>query len=118
MRDTRLATGTRKLIKRWMYAQLSILDGVMILLGKKNPKLSFTVLGDPNSLYINFEIKQSALDTFTELSDLPEELATYKGFIDNRPMMLDYLSQFDDGLPTSAGVFPDFETEPALQKPT
>ena len=49
MRDTRLATGTRKLIKRWMYAQLSILDGVMILLGKKNPKLSFTVLGDPNS---------------------------------------------------------------------
>jgi hypothetical protein len=48
--------------------------------------------------------------------DLPEELATYKGFIANRPMMLDYLSQYDDGLPTSTGVWPDHETEPALQK--
>jgi hypothetical protein len=43
-------------------------------------------------------------------------LATYKGFIDNRLMMLDYLSQFDDGLPTSLGIWPDLDTEPALQK--
>ena len=50
------------------------------------------------------------------IRDLPEELATYKGFIDNRPMMLDYLNQFDDGLPTSPGVFPENETEPPLQK--
>ncbi len=48
--------------------------------------------------------------------DLPVELATYKGFIDNRPMMLDYLGQFDDGLPTSPGVWPDLETEPTLSK--
>ena len=48
--------------------------------------------------------------------DLPVELATYKGFIDNRPMMLDYLSQYDDGLPTSPGVFPDSDTEPPLAK--
>ncbi len=48
--------------------------------------------------------------------DLPVELATYKGFIDNRPMMLDYLSQFDDGLPTSPGVWPDLQTEPPLSK--
>ena len=50
------------------------------------------------------------------IRDLPDELATYKGFIDNRPMMLDYLSQFDDGLPTSLGIWPDLDTEPALQK--
>jgi hypothetical protein len=30
--------------------------------------------------------------------------------------MLDFLSKYDDGLPTSPGVFPDNETEPALQK--
>ena len=36
--------------------------------------------------------------------DLPEELANYKGFIENRCMMLDCLSQFDDGLPILWGV--------------
>lgn len=41
------------------------------------------------------------------LRDLPEELATYKGFIRNRPMIVDYLSRHDDGKPTSLGIFPD-----------
>ncbi len=41
------------------------------------------------------------------IRDLPEELATYKGFIDNRPMILDYLAQFDDGAETSPGVWPE-----------
>jgi hypothetical protein len=41
------------------------------------------------------------------IRDLPEELATYKGFIDNRPMILEYLSQFDDGAETSPGVWPE-----------
>ncbi|WP_225029927.1 heme-dependent oxidative N-demethylase family protein [Xinfangfangia pollutisoli] len=41
------------------------------------------------------------------LRDLPEELATYKGFSVNRPMIVDYLSKFDDGAPTSPGIFPD-----------
>ena len=48
--------------------------------------------------------------------DLPEELATYKGFIDKRPMMLDFLAQYDDGLPTSFGVWADDDSEPSLQK--
>ena len=50
------------------------------------------------------------------IRDLPEEVATYKGFIDNRPMMLDYLSKFDDGLPTSNGIWPEFDTEPELER--
>lgn len=41
------------------------------------------------------------------LRDLPEELATYKGFSRNRPMIVEYLSQFDDGAATSPGIFPD-----------
>ncbi|WP_299905315.1 DUF3445 domain-containing protein [uncultured Paracoccus sp.] len=41
------------------------------------------------------------------LRDLPEELATYKGFIRNRLMIVDYLSAYDDGAPTSPGIFPD-----------
>lgn len=41
------------------------------------------------------------------LRDLPEDLATYKGFAVNRPLIVDYLSRFDDGAPTSPGIFPD-----------
>ncbi|MEH7829154.1 heme-dependent oxidative N-demethylase family protein [Gemmobacter denitrificans] len=39
--------------------------------------------------------------------DLPDALATYKGFIRNRPLMVEYLSQFDDGAPTSPGWWPE-----------
>jgi dimethylamine monooxygenase subunit A len=41
------------------------------------------------------------------IRDLPEELATYKGFIRNRPIIVEYLSKFDDGSVTSPGVWPD-----------
>ena len=39
--------------------------------------------------------------------DIPDELATYKGFIRNKQLMLDYLAQFDDGAPTSPGFGAD-----------
>jgi hypothetical protein len=41
------------------------------------------------------------------LRDLPNDLADYKGFSVNRPIIVDYLSKFDDGAPTSPGIFPD-----------
>jgi dimethylamine monooxygenase subunit A len=41
------------------------------------------------------------------LRDLPVELATYKGFITNRPKIVEWLSKYDDGAPTSPGIFPD-----------
>ncbi len=41
------------------------------------------------------------------IRDLPEELAVYKGFARNHPMMVDYLAQYDDGTPTSPGIWPD-----------
>ena len=50
------------------------------------------------------------------IRDLPDELAEYKCFTSNRAMMIDYLAKFDDGLPTSPGIWPDLETEPLLQK--
>ena len=39
--------------------------------------------------------------------DVPEELATYKGFIRNRPAMVEWLSKYDDGAPTSPGWWPE-----------
>lgn len=41
------------------------------------------------------------------LRELPKELAEYKGFERNRALMVQWLSQFDDGGPTSPGVWPD-----------
>jgi dimethylamine monooxygenase subunit A len=41
------------------------------------------------------------------IRDIPDALATYKGFLRNKPMMVDYLAQFDDGTPTSPGWWPD-----------
>lgn len=41
------------------------------------------------------------------IRDLPDELAEYKGFDVNRPMIIDYLSGFDDGAETSKGIYPD-----------
>lgn len=41
------------------------------------------------------------------LRDLPDELAEYKGFTVNRPMIVEWLSKHDDGAPTSPGIFPD-----------
>ena len=39
--------------------------------------------------------------------DLPDELAAYKGFLRNKPLMLEFLSKHDDGAPTSPGFWPD-----------
>lgn len=41
------------------------------------------------------------------LRGIPQDLATYKGFIVNQQMLVEYLAQFDDGTPTSPGIFPD-----------
>jgi hypothetical protein len=41
------------------------------------------------------------------IRDLPEELAAYKGFLRNRPLMVEWLSQYDDGAPTSPGWWPE-----------
>jgi dimethylamine monooxygenase subunit A len=41
------------------------------------------------------------------LRDLPNELADYKGITIFRPMTVEWLSKYDDGQPTSSGIFPD-----------
>lgn len=41
------------------------------------------------------------------LRDIPDDLATYKGFLRNRNSLVQWLSQYDDGLPTSVGWMPD-----------
>jgi hypothetical protein len=42
---------------------------------------------------------------------IPDDLATYKGFINNRSLLVEYLSKFDDGGETSPGIWPDLHLE-------
>ena len=39
--------------------------------------------------------------------DLHPDLAAYKGFLRNRPAMVEWLSRYDDGAPTSPGIWPE-----------
>ena len=41
------------------------------------------------------------------LRSLPPELVDYKGLTRYRQTTIDWLSKFDDGAPTSPGIFPD-----------
>jgi hypothetical protein len=41
------------------------------------------------------------------LRDLPPELVDYKGLTRYRPTTIEWLSQFDDGKPTTPGIFPE-----------
>ncbi|MBU2944711.1 DUF3445 domain-containing protein [Shimia thalassica] len=40
------------------------------------------------------------------LRDIDPDLADYKGFAVNQEIIVNYLAQFDDGAPTSPGIFP------------
>ncbi len=41
------------------------------------------------------------------LKNLPPELVEYKGLTRWRPLAIDYLSRYEDGAPTSPGIWPD-----------
>jgi hypothetical protein len=41
------------------------------------------------------------------LRDIHPDIAAYKGFLRNRPAMVEWLSRYDDGAETSPGWFPD-----------
>jgi hypothetical protein len=41
------------------------------------------------------------------LRDLPPELIDYKGLTRYRPATVEWLAKFDDGKPTTPGIYPD-----------
>ena len=70
--DTKPPGIGHRFLKRFMYAQLSLWDGVLILLGKSQPKVPFTVRADPASVYYNFRISPERQEDFTRYANLPE----------------------------------------------
>ncbi len=75
LKDTNPSRTARRLLKRFMYAQLSLRDAFLILVGKEKPSLSFKVLADPCSIYINFAVKKGMEREFASYINLPEGLS-------------------------------------------
>ena len=73
--DTSPSRAGRRLLKRVLYSQLALRDAFLILIGRHRPSLSFTVLADPCSIYINFPVRQAMVREFTDYINLADELA-------------------------------------------
>jgi len=60
-------TGRSRLraLKRLIYSQLSVWDGLRILFGREQPALRFQVLASPPSIYLNYAIRDEALEDFS-----------------------------------------------------
>ena len=72
--DTNPSRKGLRFLKRVMYSQMALRDAVLILFGKQRPFLSFKVLAEPCSVYINFTIKPDMAQEFASYINLAEGL--------------------------------------------
>ena len=61
----------RKILKRFLYSQMTFRDALFIMFGLTKPGIPFTVKAEPSSVYFNFRIKPELLDAFIEYINLP-----------------------------------------------
>ncbi len=73
--DTSPSRTGRRLLKRILYAQLALRDAFLILVGRQRPSLSFKVLADPPSVYINFPIRKGMEREFLDYINLGDQLS-------------------------------------------
>lgn len=88
--DTSPSRTRRRLLKRFMYSQLAIRDAFMILIGREQPKLRFTVLADPASVYLNFPVRKDLAREFADYINLADgfSLAPIRCLVDDEPMLM------------------------------
>ena len=65
----------RRVLKRMLYAQLALRDAFLILIGRQHPHLSFKVLADPCSIYMNFPIRKDMEREFVDHINLGDQLS-------------------------------------------
>jgi len=75
MELTRSKRRARVVLKRFMYSQLSLLNGLLIAIGREKPLVRFTVEADPPSVYLNFAIQPEQLAAFEAELGLPLPLS-------------------------------------------
>ena len=73
--DTKASRPGRRFLKRMLYSQMALRDAFLILIGKHNPNLSFTVLADPCSIYINFRVKPEMAREFADYINLADDMS-------------------------------------------
>ncbi len=88
--DTSPSRTGRRFLKRFMYSQLAMRDAFMILIGRQNPSLRFTVLADPPSVYFNFPLKKDVEREFTDYINLADgfSLVPIKCLADDEPTLM------------------------------
>lgn len=59
-------------IKRFMYAQLGVLNSFKVLKGKQAPYIDFKIETEPPSIFVNYRIKADKLDSFKKALKLPD----------------------------------------------
>ncbi len=64
----------RKVLKRFLYAQLALRQGFMIAIGREQPLVNFTVEADPPSVYFVYRIRAEVVDELGERLGLPAHL--------------------------------------------
>ncbi len=68
--DTNPSRTGRRILKRLLYSQLSFRNAFLIMLGKVQPSIPFTVLADPSAIYYNFKVKDDRLEDFERYINL------------------------------------------------
>ncbi len=65
----------RRILKRILYSQLALRDAFLILFGKAQPTIPFTVKANPCSVYFNFRIRPECADDFVRYINLADGLS-------------------------------------------
>jgi hypothetical protein len=71
---TAAAVVGRQVLKRFLYSQMALRQGLMIALGREQPLVRFTVEADPPSVYWVFRLRPDELDGLAGRLGLPAHL--------------------------------------------
>jgi hypothetical protein len=62
----------RRILKRFLYGQLTLWDAMKIVAGRTQPRITFTIKDDPAAVYWNFRIRPEQQEAFVHYLNLPE----------------------------------------------
>ncbi len=80
----------RKLLKRFLYGQMALMQGVLIAIGREKPYVRFTVEADPPSIYWVFRLKAEVVAGLGQRLGLPAgfESTPIRCTVDDEPAHL------------------------------